>query len=668
MPVVKDLLIQHSTYAGSHLQSSTLRKCPLPHLVLSGNTLIVAMMNTSGKTPSSVTDDQSNSYSLAKNKDDSNQNVLIYYCTNITNAPRTVLINWSVAANYVATWVGEFKNIKTSSPIDGTGSVNNAGSGTSLTAGSWTTSENGDLILACATQVSVDGRIDSWTKGSGFTLLAADVEDSFTVEAMIQTTAGAINPAMSMSPSHAWIMVATAFKYDAAQGTSRPSGLRCIGIHHQAVNRDGVGSASDIQYPCFGDTLLIAWNGASSDNLTAVSDGTNTWSSAVSDQTSGGSGHNRAFFAKNITPSDSYVTTLTYGGSGAQPGDVGMFFDFIGGELTDPIGTVATCSGTAATTSITGPSITPEEVGSLIVTQVGVMSNTVISCTPDYFISSTDPNEQISPWDNDQNNWWSLTRTPSLTTINMVGTSNIAVVDFAGFSVEIRAGATTHTVTVNQVSETDLAQAMTHKKTKGLGQISESDTVQPITHVKSHTLGQVTETDTPQSMTHSKIKAIGQVPEINTSQSFSISKRKTLGQIAETDTAQPLTSSGSKLIAIGQASETDSVGALSHSKIKSVAMILESGISQSINRIKLRAIGQCSEIDLAQLIHHGTVRDIGMVTGVDLAQIMLYSKRKTIGMIVGVDFARSITPVGVTVTTVSHRVLRMKPIQRMRIT
>src|SRR4030065_583703 len=49
--------------------------------------------------------------------------------------------------------------------------------------------------------------------------------------------------------------------------------------------------------------------------------------------------------------------------------------------------------------------------------------------------------------------------------------------------------------TVNQVTETDTAQAITARKTFAVGQVVETDTAQPIASVKVKTLGQATETD-----------------------------------------------------------------------------------------------------------------------------------------------------------------------------
>jgi len=92
-------------------------------------------------------------------------------------------------------------------------------------------------------------------------------------------------------------------------------------------------------------------------------------------------------------------------------------------------------------------------------------------------------------------------------------------------------------VTVNQASETDIAQAITLELRRLVTQTTETDTAQPFTVLKTRSVGQATETDTAQPI----IRPAGQVIPV--------------GQAIETDTAQPITWEVRRLV--GLASETD---------------------------------------------------------------------------------------------------------------
>jgi hypothetical protein len=77
-----------------------------------------------------------------------------------------------------------------------------------------------------------------------------------------------------------------------------------------------------------------------------------------------------------------------------------------------------------------------------------------------------------------------------------------------------------NTLTLNQVTETDLAQAIAKRKIKAVGQVSETDTAQAIAKRKIKAVGQVSETDTSQVIAKGKIKAVSQVSETDLAQAI----------------------------------------------------------------------------------------------------------------------------------------------------
>lgn len=154
--------------------------------------------------------------------------------------------------------------------------------------------------------------------------------------------------------------------------------------------------------------------------------------------------------------------------------------------------------------------------------------------------------------------------------------------------------------TVNQVSETDTAQAITHLKTLATGQNSETDTAQPVARLKTLAVAQVSESDTAQAITARKTAVIGQATETDLAQAITVSTATAIGQASETDTAQPVTAR--KTLAVGQANETDVAQPITRVKLLVIGIVTETDSSQVITARKLKAIGQASETDTALAI------------------------------------------------------------------
>jgi hypothetical protein len=117
-------------------------------------------------------------------------------------------------------------------------------------------------------------------------------------------------------------------------------------------------------------------------------------------------------------------------------------------------------------------------------------------------------------------------------------------------------------VTLNQVEETDVAQALALKtKTKTLGQNTQTELAQPIKAVRFRAIGQISETDTAQTLAlRTKSKTLGQISESDSSQTIGRSKTKAAGQNTETDSVQSLT--GTHQRTLGQPQETDTASSV----------------------------------------------------------------------------------------------------------
>lgn len=182
------------------------------------------------------------------------------------------------------------------------------------------------------------------------------------------------------------------------------------------------------------------------------------------------------------------------------------------------------------------------------------------------------------------------------------------------------------TVSVNQVTETDTAQAITRKKIKGIGQITETDSAQAITRVKTLGVGQVSETDAAQTLTALKQKGIGQTSELDTAQAIAWAPKNRL---------------------VNQVSETDSAQTINRLKTRAIAQVEETDTAQALNRIKTKAINQVEETDLAQPVSRsGITVLLGQVTETDLAQAIAYQVRRLVNMVVETDLAQAISVIG----------------------
>jgi hypothetical protein len=140
-----------------------------------------------------------------------------------------------------------------------------------------------------------------------------------------------------------------------------------------------------------------------------------------------------------------------------------------------------------------------------------------------------------------------------------------------------------HTIAVGQVTETELAQAITWApKNRLVAQSLEADLAQAVGRVKTRLLGQPTETEFAQAAGTIKIKAVGQSTEADVAQAVGRTKTAPIGLASETDLAQAVGRIKSSLI--GQALETD----------------LAQVVTPALGGGHIIPVGQTLETDLAQ--------------------------------------------------------------------
>ncbi len=205
----------------------------------------------------------------------------------------------------------------------------------------------------------------------------------------------------------------------------------------------------------------------------------------------------------------------------------------------------------------------------------------------------------------------------------------------------VRPSAGGHTVTVNQVTETDSVQAITSRKVKALAQASETDSPQVIAPARRYAVALASETDSVQTLTHRKVKAMGQASETDSAQVVAPARRYGVGQISETDTAQSLTHARANTV--NQSSETDAAQPVTLARRYGVAQASETDAAQTLTHRKVKTLGQASETDSAQAISPVFGVLIEQVQETDLAQSLFPLKRVAVAQVVELDLAQALT-------------------------
>lgn len=199
-------------------------------------------------------------------------------------------------------------------------------------------------------------------------------------------------------------------------------------------------------------------------------------------------------------------------------------------------------------------------------------------------------------------------------------------------------------IAVGQVQETDTSQAVTARQTQAIGQVSETDTALAVAITQSRTVGQVTETDAAQAVTSLQPRAVAQVSETDTAQAIATQQAGAIGQVSETDAAQAI--AVTQIASLGQVSETDTAQSFVARQAEVVAQVTETDTAQAIAVLQSRAIEQVQESDtaqglstamgLAQVVETDTARDLSVIGGTALGQASEADTAQPIALRLGV--------------------------------
>jgi hypothetical protein len=377
-------LIQHLSTsncgAPSGAQYASQLDIRLPNPALGGNCLIMAVFASTGFTINTPTDDAGNTWTAGPLGTDggNSQQVAVFYALNVTAGTRHITVpsgsGWQTANNsgtFYSACISEFNNIATSSASDGNNTNNNAGS-TSWTSGSITTGTAGDLIWSAAYIDNATANT-SWSAGTGFTLLHADVMDPTARNAsqyQVQGSAGAINAGITLGNASSGIMCTQALK-SASAGTAAPTGIYIKMMQYQAIPASA-GTALAFQFPTTGNLFLCASSlGTNSVTTSLVSSITDSKSNAWA----------KADAATSASPNFPYQSAIYYAGNATSATNmtgtlnitnqaVNSTFTLIdvANAATSPLGNHANNTGNQTTTGrFNAVSVTPAQANGLVV-------------------------------------------------------------------------------------------------------------------------------------------------------------------------------------------------------------------------------------------------------------------------------------------------------------
>jgi hypothetical protein len=200
------------------------------------------------------------------------------------------------------------------------------------------------------------------------------------------------------------------------------------------------------------------------------------------------------------------------------------------------------------------------------------------------------------------------------------------------------------TYSVAQVSGTNVAQAITPRKTRTIAQVTGVNTAQVVTSRKTKTLVQTSETDLAQLVTANKRVVLGQPNEADTATATAINPiHRLVGQVVEADTSQTISPTFATTVDVGQVSESDTSQPLTAHKSKATIQVTEADVAQPITPRKLLVLAEATESEIAQPIPPTKSVAIGQASESEIAQAALSHKVRLVGQVIETEDALVVT-------------------------
>lgn len=375
-------LIQHATGAQNTKVNDSTQIFWLPNVSLANNCLLVAVQSdTSVAGAPSIADDKTNTWTVLGDKV-GGQRLTLLGAFNVAAGTSKVTVTFNGTPDFTQVdFVGEFNNVDTAGTLDHA-VVTNTNIASPVKSGSQTTVTNGDLIVQVISD-DTTGPPTSITKfapDTNFSLSGTNTVSGMASQWGVQTTAGAINPGITVTGGSDHFTTITIALKSAAAGTSLPAGMRIFGMLHLPAYSSVITTTQGFQFPCSGNLLaveMLTFSLAQASTVLSITDSKlNTWQ-ARAGPISGLTGvQNEIWSAENATTANDLTGTITWTSTlaGTVGGDTHYVLVDIVGAATSPFDVAATLTGTQ---SVTG------NLNTVVITPT--TSNGVILCCGDIF-------------------------------------------------------------------------------------------------------------------------------------------------------------------------------------------------------------------------------------------------------------------------------------------
>jgi len=420
-------LVQHvscpnSRNTGNPQSATPDYTCPLPEPSQAGNALIVGVESSNSGT-FTLSDDKSNTWTLADSVVDGNgQYVAIYVATNVAAGTRSITLHRSADTENVAMSASEYYNVALSSAIDVHGCKAAGGNSTTISVGSITPADSGDLLWQWAVNTGGGGglpnSVASIAAGSQpnitWQLNGTDLYDGDAVQAGIYNSTSAISATFSSGSAEQFTSCVVALK-GASAGNAPTRAFRIVHALHQQAPSSGQ-NPWPMEFPTSGNLLVLSdiAGGASISGIMSVP--ANTWTSTG--VAAGGQGITalaQIYYAANASAGNTLTLAVTR--SVPLTEDTFMMYDFAGAAAspfdTDSGGQIGSQASIATSFTTCSNCLTPSGNGGSLEVIIGNggwnFCTATGSTSPSgaLFDAATDTGNGVDgPQSVDQNNGW----------------------------------------------------------------------------------------------------------------------------------------------------------------------------------------------------------------------------------------------------------------------
>jgi chitodextrinase len=270
-------LIQHVTTSSNYdpTELGNNFRIHLADPALANNCIILGIRypDAPGRTVT-IADDRGNTWLSGPTVSNNGIRSRIFYATGVVAGTRDITVTFDKALSGFQAQISEFYNVAVNFALDGA-SGRATSANPAIAAGGVTTTTPGDLIYNYVTTNDFGAPITAITSGAGFTLLSADRLRASATQYAVQTAAGVVNPAMTVtSLGGSMNSLAIALKA-ATAGTAPAPGIRVVHVYHGYW----LGTQAKLQFPSTGNLLVLATSfGTGNSNISSIaSTPANAW-------------------------------------------------------------------------------------------------------------------------------------------------------------------------------------------------------------------------------------------------------------------------------------------------------------------------------------------------------------------------------------------------------